>query len=267
MGNEAVVNLATLHYGEEPVISGTRGSGTVFFEGCSLGCIFCQNRKISRGATGHGKTLTPEKLSEVFLDLAGKGAHNINLVTPMHFAPSVAQALTIAKDRGLTVPVVVNCGGYESVDALKLLDGLVDIYLPDLKFFSSKLSREYAWAPDYFEKACAAIDEMYRQTGPLELGDDGMLKRGMIVRHLMLPGQLFDTRKILDHLTSRYGNTIYISLMDQYTPVVPDLPDALNRRVPEGHYRAAVDYLLLTGQENAFIQEGGSGEEMIPEFK
>ncbi len=272
MGDLPVVNLSMLHFGEEPIITGTNGSGTVFFEGCSLGCCFCQNFSVSRGETGHGSAMNSEQLADEFLSLQLKGAHNINLVTPGHFIPSIADALKIARDKGLSIPVAVNSGGYESVESLKLLDGLVDIYMPDLKFYSSKLSSELAKAPDYFDVACQAIAEMYRQVGPVTIGEDGLMKRGLIVRHLMLPGQLFDTKKVLDYLCSTYGNNIFISLMNQYTPFeykYPEmkLPEFMRRKVPGGHYEAASNYLISLDQENAFLQDDASGDELLPDFK
>jgi len=273
MGSGPVVNIYTLHYGEEPVISGTMGSGTVFFEGCSLKCVFCQNYDVSRGTTGRGVTYDAESLAKIYLELQGKQAHNINLVTPGHFFPTVAESIAIAKENGLTIPVAVNSGGYESVDSLKLLDGLVDIYMPDMKFYSSSLaSKLCGGAKDYFEVCCEALDEMYRQTGPAVIGEDGLMKRGLLVRHLMLPGQLFDTKKVLDYLCGRFGNDVYISLMNQYTPFeykYPDmkLPDFLQRKLPQGHYAAATEYLSILGQENAFVQEDASGEELLPDFK
>lgn len=271
MGANPVVNLTMLHFGEEPIITGTKGSGTVFFEGCSLGCIFCQNFSISRGKTGAGKTYSEAELAREFLSLREKGAHNINLVTPGHFIPSIAKAIRIARENGLDIPVAVNSGGYENVESLKLLDGLVDIYMPDLKFFSKKLSSELCKAPDYFEIAKSAIEEMYRQTGPVTLGEDGLLKKGIIVRHLMLPGQLFDTKKVLDYLCKTYGNNIYISLMNQYTPFeykYPQmkLPSYMKRKVPISHYEAASNYLIAQDQDNAFLQEDASGDELLPDF-
>ena len=183
-----VVNLIKLHYGEEPIISGDKGSGTVFFEGCSLGCVFCQNYTISRGPTGLGMKMDSSSLADAYLKLQDDGANNINLVTPMHFAPAVADSITVAKTRGLNIPVAVNCSGYDLVPTLKLFDGLVDIYMPDMKYFSPKFSSEYSNAKDYFAVCCQAIDEMVRQTGDIVMGDDGLIKKGVIVRHLILPG-------------------------------------------------------------------------------
>ncbi len=261
-----VVNLIKLHYGEEPIISGKNGSGTVFFEGCSLGCVFCQNYTISRGPTGHGTAMDKESLSSAYLKLQDQGANNINLVTPIHFAPAVADSVALAKSRGLNIPVAVNCSGYDLVRTLKLFDGLVDIYMPDMKYFSSSFSSEYSHASDYFSVCCSAIDEMVRQTGSIKLGEDGMLKKGVIVRHLILPGGLFDSKHVLDYLTSRYGNRIYISLMSQYTPM-PSCTGKLAKRPSERSCSSLADYLASKGQVNAFIQEyDSSGKEMIPDF-
>lgn len=262
-----VVNLIKLHYGEEPIISGDKGSGTVFFEGCSLGCVFCQNYTISRGPTGSGMKMDSSSLADAYLKLQDDGANNINLVTPMHFAPAVADSITIAKTRGLSIPVAVNCSGYDLVSTLKLFDGLVDIYMPDMKYFSPKFSSEYSNAKDYFTVCCQAIDEMVRQTGDIVMGDDGLIKEGVIVRHLILPGGLFDSKHVLDYLTSRYGNRIFISLMSQYTPM-PACTGKLKERPSKRTCESLADYLASKGQTNAFIQEyESSGNEMIPDFK
>ncbi len=271
-GAKAAVNLAMLHYGEEPVISGVRGSGTVFFEGCPLGCIFCQNHDISLRKARAEHEQSPGELADIFVALQEQGAHNINLVTALHYAPSVVMALELVRGTRLHIPVAVNTGGYELPETLGLLDGLVDIYMPDLKFFSPALADATCRAPDYYEIACAALDSMYEQVGPVQIGDDGMLKKGLVIRHLMMPGKLFDTKKILDHIIRRFGNKVYISLMNQYTPM-PNLPgnapDYLRRTVPAGHYEAAVRY-IETGLEDSsrvFIQEGAAdGDEMIPKF-
>ena len=278
MGALPEVNLYMLHHGEEPPISGLlgtedkRGSGTVFFEGCSLKCIFCQNSKISQGPTGKGERTDADRLADIYLELQDKGAYNINLVTPMHFTPVVADSIRIAKCTGLSIPVAVNTGGYEEEDTLKMLDGLVDIYMPDLKTMNSKISEELFRCRDYPDKATAAIEEMFRQTGPASIyPDTGLMRKGLIVRHLMLPGKLFDTKKVLDFLTDKFGNDIYISLMSQYTPM-PHLKDTdpsyLKRTVPSGHYESAVSYLADKGQVNAFVQDSSSqGDLLIPSFK
>ena len=262
-----VVNLIKLHYGEEPIISGDKGSGTVFFEGCSLGCVFCQNYTISRGPTGSGMKMDSSSLADAYLKLQDDGANNINLVTPMHFAPAVADSISVAKTRGLKIPVAVNCSGYDLVSTLKLFDGLVDIYMPDMKYFSPKFSSGYSNAKDYFAVCCQAIDEMVRQTGDIVMGDDGLIKKGVIVRHLILPGGLFDSKHVLDYLTSRYGNRIFISLMSQYTPM-PACTGRLKERPSKRTCESLADYLASKGQTNAFIQEyESSGNEMIPDFK
>lgn len=262
-----VVNLIKLHYGEEPIISGDKGSGTVFFEGCSLGCVFCQNYTISRGPTGLGMTMDSSSLADAYLKLQNEGANNINLVTPMHFAPAVADSISTAKTRGLKIPVAVNCSGYDLVSTLKLFDGLVDIYMPDMKYFSPKFSSKYSNAKDYFTVCCQAIDEMVRQTGDIIMGDDGLIKKGVIVRHLILPGGLFDSKHVLDYLTSRYGNRIFISLMSQYTPM-PSCTGKLKERPSQRTCGSLADYLASKGQTNAFVQEyESSGNEMIPDFR
>jgi len=217
---EIKVARAALHFWEEPCISGEEGSGTVFFSGCSLHCVFCQNEAIANGTVG--KVITTDRLAEIFLELQEQGANNINLVTPGHFIPQIKEALLIAKKRGLTLPIVYNTSSYESVEALKSLDGFVDIYLPDFKYMSSELSRKYSHAPDYAKVAKAAIAEMVRQTGnPVfdENGEEGLIKRGTIVRHLTLPGCMDDSKEIIKYLYNTYKNQIYISIMNQFTPL------------------------------------------------
>lgn len=262
-----VVARAALHFWEEPCISGTVGSGTVFFGGCNLKCIFCQNHSIAIGDCG--KEISPSRLVEIFLELQEKGAANINLVTPTHYIPQIRDALLLAKEQGLQLPIVYNSGGYENADSLRLLEGLVDIYLPDLKYFSSELSLKYSCAANYFEKACSALAEMYRQVG-IPVFDDatGLMKRGMIVRHLILPGQTKDSKKVLRYLHETYGNTIYVSIMNQYTPLthVAHISE-LNRRVTAEEYDKVIHFALRLGIENAFIQEGETAEEsFIPPF-
>ena len=267
------VNLSMIHRGEEPVLGGKGGCGAVFFEGCSLRCIFCQNQGIT-SPTGKGKVYDENSLADLFKKLESDGAGAIDLVTPLHFAPTVANAVRLAKDTGLGIPVICNCSGYESVNTLKLFDGLVDIYLPDLKYYSSKVSAKYASAPDYFTTAALALDEMFRQTGSIKLDDAGKtMTRGMIVRHMMLPGNLFDSKHIIDYLASRFGNDIYISLMSQYTPM-PHLlenekaPEELKRTLSKDNYERLCDHLSDLGQTNAFVQEMSSqGTLMIPDFK
>lgn len=258
---------AALHFWEEPCISGDCGSGTVFFSGCSLQCIFCQNHEIALGESG--KVISVERLSQIFLELQEKGAANINLVTAGHFIPQVCRALELSKADGLSIPIVYNTGSYEEAASLRLLEGLVDIWLPDLKYFSGDLSARYSSAPDYFQVATAAIAEMFRQT-PAAVFDSGtgLMRRGIIVRHLMLPGQAADSKKILRYLHTTYGDAIYISIMNQYTPLagVSGLPE-LNRRVTPEEYRRVLDFADRIGVENGFMQEDGTAaESFIPPF-
>jgi len=265
MGAQMFAARAALHHWEEPCLSGTRGSGTVFFSGCSLHCRFCQNKPISCGQVG--EEISPERLSEIFIELQGQGAHNINLVTPTHYIPQIALSLHMAKESGLTLPVICNSSGYDSVASLRILKGLIDIYLPDLKFNSSALSDKYCSTPDYFEKASAALAEMYSQVGEPVFFPDGIMQKGMIVRHLMLPGHLFDTRKILKYLCDTYGNKIFISLMNQYTPPTHAQPGIPSHTLRADHYEAMVSYLMDRGQSNAYVQESGTcSDSFIPDF-
>ncbi len=259
---------AALHFWEEPCLSGTNGSGAVFFSGCNLRCVFCQNHEIAQGLSG--REITVSRLSDIFLELQEKGAHNINLVTPTHFVPQMITTLKAAKKQGLSVPVVYNTSAYEKTDTLKKLDGLVDIYLPDLKYQDAGLSGRYSHAPDYFETAARAIDEMVRQVGAPVFtdGTDSLMKKGVIVRHLLLPGCGKDTRRILRYLHEKYKNSIYISIMNQYTPLpqVADIP-GLNRRISPREYEKIVDFAISIGIENGFIQEGETASEsFIPPF-
>ena len=255
-----VVARAGLHMWEEPVISGTRGSGTVFFSGCTLGCVFCQNHEIS--AQGVGKPVTVERLGEIFRELIRQGAHNINLVTPGHFAPWVAQALEPA----LPVPVVCNTGGYERVETLRLLEGKVQVYLPDMKYALEEPARQLSSAGNYPAAARAAIREMFRQVGPWEIRE-GLLVRGVLIRHLVLPGQLENTRRVIDWVaeTFRPGEVLF-SLMSQYTPQ-PGAAGPLARHVTRAEYRAAVRYMENCGIRDGFTQERTSArEEYTPAF-
>lgn len=262
---EIRVARAALHAWEEPCISGEKGSGTVFFSGCPLQCVFCQNREIALGRAGKG--ISVGRLGEVFLELQAKGAHNINLVTPTQFVPQIVKALEGARQQGLRLPVVYNTGSYEQVDTLRMLEGIVDIYLPDLKYVDCRLSRRYSHAEDYFEKASMAIAEMVRQTGEAQLRGELMV-RGVIVRHLVLPGCVEDSKAVIRYLYETYGNRVYLSIMNQFTPTgdLKQYPE-LNRRVTEEEYEAVVDYAIELGVENGFIQEGETAlESFIPAF-
>ncbi|MCH5340156.1 MAG: radical SAM protein [Acetatifactor sp.] len=266
-GAEITAARAALHFWEEPCISGSCGSGTVFFSGCSLQCVYCQNRQIALGRTG--RSISLERLAEIFLELQEKKAANINLVTAGHFLPQVAYSLELAKQLGLTLPVVYNTGSYEEVSSLRMLEGLVDIYLPDLKYRSPELSAKYSNAPDYFEKAAAAIEEMYRQTGSLVFDPEtGLMKRGVIVRHLLLPGQSRDSKQILRYLHNTYKNDISVSIMNQFTPLADaNLPQELNRRVTTEEYDKILSFGERIGIEQGYYQEGETAaESFIPPF-
>lgn len=267
--NQLKVARAALHYWEEPCISGTAGSGTVFFSGCSLHCVFCQNESIANGSVG--KLISEERLAEIFLELQEQKAANINLVTASHYIPQVKNALYRAKKQGLSIPIVYNTSSYETVEALKSLEGLIDIYLPDFKYMDTALAKKYSHAEDYPQTAKTAIAEMVRQTGnPCfdEKGEEGLLKRGTIVRHLTIPECLEDSKKILKYLYETYGNQIYISIMNQFTPLenVKNYPE-LNRKITEEEYEELIDYAIEIGIEQGFIQEGETAEEsFIPNF-
>lgn len=255
---------AALHFWEEPPISGKNGSGTIFFSGCSLSCVFCQNHEISRGR--NGKAISIDELVNIMLRLQSDGAHNINLVTPTHFIPSISEAIKLAKLKGLTIPIVYNTGSYETTESLKLLDGIVDIYLPDLKYFTPKTAGQYSNAPDYPEVAKAAIAEMFRQVGEPIFDEEGIMKRGVIVRILLLPGHVAEAKLSLKYLLDTYGDKIYVSLMNQYTPMTGMKPP-LDRRVTREEYRQLTDYAAKLGLINGFTQDfGTANESFIPPF-
>ena len=265
-GSFARVARASLHMWEEPCISGKCGSGTVFFTGCNLGCVYCQNRKISSGQSG--KELTDSELSQVFIKLQKAGAHNINLVTPTHFVPQIINAISLARSNGLNIPIVYNTSGYETVETIKSLSGFVDIYLTDFKYMSTALSKKYSNAPDYFEAAKTALYEMVSQVGTPIFDKNGIMESGVIVRHLVLPNCADDSKSVIKYLYENYGNTIYISIMNQFTPLknLADYPE-LNRKITDEEYNDIIDYALSLGIENAFIQEGETqSESFIPDF-
>jgi putative pyruvate formate lyase activating enzyme len=261
-----VVARAALHMWEEPCISGEKGSGTVFFSGCAMGCVYCQNHNIAIGAAG--KEITVNRLSEIFLELQAKEANNINLVTPSHYVPQIVDAIIQAKEKGLHIPIVYNCSSYEKVETLKLLDGLIDIYLPDFKYMEDEIAIKYSNAKDYANYAKDAIAEMVRQTGEAQFNDDGIMTKGVIVRHLTLPEYLEDSKKIIHYLYKTFGDTIYISIMNQFTPLdtVKNYPE-INRKITDEEYEELVDYAIELGVENGFIQEGETAtDSFIPEF-
>lgn len=261
MGALPRIARAAPHYDEEPVISGERGSGAVFFSGCSLKCCFCQNFELSHH--GWGKEVSLERLREIYFELIAMGVHNINLVNPTHFAHAVYASL----EGGLPVPVVWNSGGYEKVETLRRFEGRVQVYLPDLKYISADSARKYSRAADYFEYAAPAIREMLRQTGPVELDENGMIRRGTIIRHLILPGCAAESMKILDYIHNEFPDA-WISLMAQYLPFgEADGVDELGRRLTQTEYDLVADHLLKLGMEDGFIQElSSSDEKYIPKF-
>ena len=266
VSSEIKVARAALHYWEEPCISGKRGSGAVFFSGCSLHCVFCQNREISDGK--EGKVISKERLSDIFMELADKGANNINLVTPGQYIPDIVWAVNDAKSRGMKLPIIYNTSGYENVTELKLLEGIVDVYLPDFKYMDSTLSAMYSRAKDYPSVAKQALSEMVRQQPEVVIDDaTGLIQKGVIVRQLLLPGHVNDAKAVLKYLYDTYRDHVYISMMSQFTPIaLKDYPE-INRTVTRREYERLVDYALEIGITNAFIQEGDVAKDsFIPAF-
>lgn len=266
VSSEIKVARAALHYWEEPCISGKKGSGAVFFSGCSLHCVFCQNREISDGKAG--KVISKERLSDIFMELAVKGANNINLVTPGQYIPDIVWAVRDARRRGMELPIVYNTSGYEDAKELKLLDGIVDVYLPDFKYMDSALSAKYSRAKDYPSVAKQALSEMVRQQPRVVIDDaTGLIQNGVIVRQLLLPGHVNDAKAILKYLHDTYQNSIYISMMSQFTPIaLKDYPE-INRTVTRREYERLIDYAIKIGITNAFIQEGDVAKDsFIPAF-
>lgn len=266
VSSEIKVARAALHYWEEPCISGKRGSGAVFFSGCSLHCVFCQNREISDGKAG--KVISKERLSDIFMELADKGANNINLVTPGQYIPDIVWAVNNAKSRGMKLPIIYNTSGYENVTELKLLEDIVDVYLPDFKYMDSTLSARYSRAKDYPSVAKQALSEMVRQLPDVVIDDaTGLIQKGVIVRQLLLPGHVNDAKAVLKYLYDTYHDHVYISMMSQFTPIaLKDYPE-INRTVTRREYERLVDYALEIGITNAFIQEGDVAKDsFIPAF-
>lgn len=266
VSSEIKVARAALHYWEEPCISGKRGSGAVFFSGCSLHCVFCQNREISDGK--EGKVISKERLSDIFMELADKGANNINLVTPGQYIPDIVWAVNNAKSRGMKLPIIYNTSGYENVTELKLLEDIVDVYLPDFKYMDSTLSAMYSRAKDYPSVAKHALSEMVRQLPDVVIDDaTGLIQKGVIVRQLLLPGHVNDAKAVLKYLYDTYHDHVYISMMSQFTPIaLKDYPE-INRTVTRREYERLVDYALEIGITNAFIQEGDVAKDsFIPAF-
>lgn len=275
--NKVMIAKAFLHLWEEPPISLGNGSGTVFFSHCNFKCVFCQNYNISQdngnaknncNSPVTGKEVSIERLSEIFLELQKKGANNINLVTPTHYVPQIIKAIDIAKNNGLKLPILYNTNSYDSLETIKSLDGYIDVYLPDFKYFNDKYALKYSNAKNYSENAIKVIDEMLRQTGSPKFDSIGRIIKGVIVRHLMLPGLLFDSKKVIDILYNRYGDNIYISIMNQYVPMFNayEYPE-INKPLNPKHYNSLVNYAADLGVKNGFIQEEGSNtDKYTPNF-
>ena len=265
-GENLLVARAALHFWEEPCISGTHGSGAVFFCGCPLGCVYCQNYHISRGKVG--VEISVERLAEIFLDLQRQKAANINLVTPTHYTPEIIRAVHMARIQGLELPIVYNCSGYEKTDTLRSLAHVADIYLTDFKYMESELAGDFSRAADYPQVAKEALEEMVRQQPRPVFQADGRMVKGVIVRHLLLPGHLKNAKAVVRYVYEAYGDRVYLSLMNQYTPLRKDFPwKELNRRVTRREYNRLLDYALTLGVENGYIQEGDTAEEsFIPDF-
>ena len=275
--NKVMIAKAFLHLWEEPPISLGNGSGTVFFSHCNFKCVFCQNYNISQdngdsknncNSSVTGKEVSIERLAEIFLELQKKGANNINLVTPTHYAPQIIKAIDIAKNNGLKLPILYNTNSYDSIETIKSLDGYIDVYLPDFKYFDDKYALKYSSVNNYSENAIKVIDEMIRQTGLPKFDSIGRIIKGVIVRHLMLPGLLFDSKKVIDLLYNRYGDSIYISIMNQYVPMFNayEYPE-INKPLNPKHYDSLVNYAAYLGVKNGFIQEEGSNtDKYTPNF-
>ena len=267
--DEIFAARAALHMWEEPCISGDKGSGAVFFSGCNMKCVFCQNYDIAHA--GVGRSITVERLSQIFFELCEQGALNINLVTPTHYIPQIAEAIKAARQNGLTVPIIYNSSGYEKVSSLKMLDGLIDVYLPDCKYYSDELAVRYSNAAGYHAVALEAIGEMLRQVGECAFDENGIITKGVIVRHMILPNHTKDSIAVLGSLYERFGNRVYYSIMNQYTPMPrvmdsDDFPE-LTRAVAKREYAKIIDYALSLGIENGYTQEGAAvSESFIPAF-
>jgi len=265
-GDKVRIALVSLHQWEEPCLVGERGAGTVFFSYCNLRCVYCQNHEISHG--GKGVEVSTERLAEIFLEQQARGAATLDLVTPTHYVPQIIAALDMAKGRGFDLPVVYNSSGYETIETIEALRGYVDIFLPDLKYMRAESGGAYSAAADYFSHASAAIKKMVELTGPVEFSADGQMKKGVLVRHMVLPGHRHESMELIKWLWENFGRTIQVSLMNQYTPLpqVADIPD-LNRRVTRREYESLIDYAVSLGVEQGFVQEGETAmESFIPDF-
>lgn len=265
-GRDVRVALVSLHQWEEPCLSGERGSGTVFFSRCNLRCVFCQNHAISQA--GAGRDISIERLAEIFREQQTRGAHNLNLVSPTPYVPHILAAINRARESGFSLPVVYNTNSYETPATVGALAGYVNIYLPDLKYFDPQIAVKYSAAPDYFHHAAKAIEAMVKQAGPPVFGHHGLMRRGVIIRHLLLPGLVEDSKRVVEYIHRTFGDAVYLSLMSQYTPVyrAAAYPE-INRTVALSEYTALVDYARSLGVSNGFVQGGGAAmESFIPEF-
>ena len=267
VSDKIYVARAALHMWEEPCISGEAGSGAVFFVGCSMGCIYCQNYSISRGKGGREYSI--EDLATCFVDLQNQGANNINLVTPTHYSLKIADAIRIARKRGLIVPIVYNCSGYEKVNTLKQIEDVIDIYLTDFKYMESDMARSFSNASNYSEIAKSALDEMVRQKPNVVFNSSGMMESGVIVRNLLLPGHVKNSKDVFKYVYDTYGDNVFISIMNQYTPLEQMKNDKeLSRKVTKREYNKLLDYVIECGANNVYIQEGDVADEsFIPEFE
>lgn len=263
-GDLPKLSLVSTHMWEEPCISGEAGSGTIFFSGCNFSCIFCQNYQISQ--EDYGKEISVERLAEIFLEQQNRGVNNINLVSPTPYVPLIIEALKIAKEKGLNIPIVYNTNGYETLETIRSLEGYVDVYLPDLKYFDDEIALMYSKIPNYFEVASEAILEMYRQVGNSVFDKNGIIKKGLIIRHLILPGNIMQTKKILDWIKQNLSLDVYLSIMAQYFPTYKAKEDKIiNRKISKREYEIVLD--LLMDFENVYIQDLGTHEEeYVPNF-
>lgn len=264
--SKVMIARAALHFFEEPPISGKKGSGAVFFSCCNFKCVFCQNHEISQEYKGIEVSI--EKLSEIFLNLQNQGANNINLVTPTHYVPQIIEALDIAKNKGLSIPILYNTNGYDSLETIKLLNGYIDVYLPDFKYFDDKYAMKYSKINNYKKNLIPVLKEMYSQVGKPKFNDNGIIKKGMIIRHLMLPGLLFDSKKVIDSIYNTFEDNVYISIMNQYTPMfnAKNYPE-INKTLSEKHYESLIDYAASIGVKNGFVQDTGTNStEFVPSF-
>ena len=264
-GKDMVIARYSLHMWEEPCISGVKGSGTIFFSHCNLRCLFCQNYDIS--TLNKGKVVSIEEFSDICIELQKNGANNINLVTGTMYVPMIVKGIKLAKKKGLIIPVIYNTSGYDSVDTIKMLDGVVDVYLPDLKYYDDELADKYSKCRDYFKYASKAVEEMYKQVGKPVFDDNGMIRRGVIVRHLILPGNINDSKKIIKYLYYKYHDNIIISIMNQYTPIRRLEYEELNHKIKNKDYDEVINYAYDLGIRNAYIQEGDTQKtSFIPDF-